>query len=367
MRIALCHEWLTTYGGSDQVASELARIFDVRDVYTFAAEPALAAELFPDSEVKVAHRIGETRLAREHWGWLLPVMPYAWRRLDLSGYDLVITSSHSCVNAIRVPHGTPVISYCHTPMRYAWEWRTELGRFPLPLRAVWPGIAARFRAADRRWAARVTTFVANSNHVADRIGRYYGRDAEVVHPPIDTDFWSPDPAVEREDFYLYAGRLVAYKRPDLAIQAASAAGVRLVVAGAGPEAKRLRSMAGPTVEFVGSPSSEALRDLYRRTRALVFPGVEDFGMTMAEAQSCGTPVIARAQGGALEIVVDAVTGRLYPDASVEGLVVELRSFDPARYPSEAIRSNGLRFARQVFSERMRELVRPSHRERSPQQ
>lgn len=356
MRAALCHEWLTVYGGSDQVAARLAAAFDIEDVFTFAAEPSLAAELFPDSRVRIAHRIGDTRFARNHWGWLLPLMPYAWKRVDLSGYDVVITSSHSCVNAIRVPAGIPLVSYCHTPMRYAWDPQSERQRFPAPFRVVWPAIAARFRAADRRWAQRVTAFVANSRNVADRISRYYGRGAEVVHPPIDLDYWTPDASVVREDFFLYAGRLVAYKRPDIAVAAATEAGVRLVVAGSGPELKRARKLAGPTVEFVEGPTADALRDLYRRARGLVFPGVEDFGMTVVEAQACGTPVIAYAEGGALETVVDGVTGLLYRDDSVPGLTRAWAAFDPGSYDTAAIRSNAERFSPGAFAEGMRALV-----------
>jgi glycosyltransferase involved in cell wall biosynthesis len=356
MRLALCHDWFTTYSGADQVAAALADVFDITDVYTFAKNDAVAAELFPDVDLRFAHRIGTTAFARDHWGWLLPLMPYAWSRLDLSGYDVVLTSAHSCVNSIRVPSGTPVISYCHTPMRYAWEWRRELGRFPLPARALWPVGAALLRAADKRWASHVTKFVANSHNVADRIARYYGREATVVHPPIDTDYWTPDPAVEREDFFLYAGRLVAYKRPDIAVHAANRSGVRLVVAGSGPESKRLKVIAGPSVEFVESPTREALRDLYRRTRALVFPGVEDFGMTLVEAQACGAPVIARGEGGAVESVQDGVTGTLYTDPSPAALAEVLVAFVPSKLSVDDIVSNAARFRRDRFEEQMRDIV-----------
>lgn len=356
MRIALCHEWLTVYGGSDQVASEIAKALDIKDVFTFAVEPALADELFPHARVKTAHRIGNSGFARNRWGWLLPAMPYAWSRLDLSDYDLVVTSSHSCVNAIRVREGTPVISYCHTPMRYAWEWRDEIRRFPAVVRPLWPLAASALRAADKRWASRVTTFVANSRNVADRINRYYGRLADVVYPPVDLDYWIPDPSVQREDFFLYAGRLVPYKRPDIAVQAATRAGVRLVVAGAGPEYKRLCSMAGPTVEFVHRPTRDALRDLYRRAQALVFPGVEDFGMILVEAQACGAPVIARAVGGALESVQDGVTGILYLDPSDDGLAKILVSFDPTAFRDDAATSNARRFSPHAFSESLRAVV-----------
>jgi glycosyltransferase involved in cell wall biosynthesis len=358
MRIALCHEWLTVYGGSDQVAAAIADTFEITDVYTFAQDPGLAAELFPNSTVRTAHRVGDSDFARKHWGWLLPVMSHAWRSLDLSDYDVVLTSSHSCVNAIRVPPRTQVISYCHTPMRYAWDWRDEVRRFPAAIRPAWPVAAAVLRRADRRWSKGVTTFVANSQNVADRITRYYGRRSTVVHPPIDVDYWTPDPTVEREDFYLYAGRLVSYKRPDLAIAAANESGSRLDIAGTGPEAKRLRAMAGPTVRFIGNPSRDELRDLYRRTRALVFPGVEDFGMTLVEAQACGAPVLARAEGGALEIVRDGVTGVLFSGVPAD-LARTLSSFEPSHLSVDEIVSNAARFRKELFEERLRACVHSS--------
>lgn len=359
MRVALCHEWLTAYGGSDQVAAKIAESLDITDVFTFALDPALARDLFPNTRVQAVNKIGRSSFAHDHWGWLLPAMPFAWRGLDLSGYDLVVTSSHSCVNAIRVAEGTPVISYCHTPMRYAWEWRQELARFPWAVRPLWPPVAAALRAADRRWARRVNVFIANSRNVAKRIKTYYGRSAEVVYPPIDLDFWTPDPSVAREEFFLYAGRLVPYKRPDLVVEAATKAGIRLVVAGGGPEAKRLSALAGPTVEFVANPSREVLRDLYRRTRALVFAGIEDFGMTLVEAQACCAPVIARADGGALETVRDGITGRLYAGSSVQDLGAELTAFDASHYSASDIRSNSERFSSQEFSARLRAIVTAS--------
>ena len=347
--IALCHEWLTAFGGSEQVARRLAEVLAVDDVFTFAADPALAKQLFGERPVQTS-RIGRTAIARRHWRWLLPAMPSAWSRVDLSAYDVVVTSAHACVNAIRVRPGAAHISYCHTPMRYAWDWRMEAGRVPAPLRPAWPAIAAGLRRADRRRARRVTAFIANSRHVAERIAACYGRDAAVVYPPIDTDFWSPDPSVARERFFLFAGRLVAYKRPDVAIKAAELAGAALVVAGDGPELGRLRRIAGPNVSFIGAPGRPALRDLFRRCRALVNPGVEDFGMTMAEAQACGAPVIARAAGGAAEIVRHGRTGILYGDPSPETLGAVMGSFDPRSVDPDEARNSAGRFAVARFDE-----------------
>lgn len=354
-RIALCHEWITAFGGSEQVARRIAEILDVDDVFTFAADPALAEKLFPRRRVH-ASPIGRTALARRHWRWLLPLMPSAWSQMDLSCYDVVVTSSHACVNSIRVRPGATHISYCHTPMRYAWDWRMEAGRVPAPLRAAWPPVAAALRRADRERARHVTAFIANSRHVAQRIKTCYGREAAVVHPPIDTAWWSPDPCAEREDFFVFAGRLVTYKRADVAVRAANRAGVRLIVAGDGPELGRLRRMAGPNVSFVVAPGRPALRDLFRRCRALVNPGVEDFGMTMAEAQSCGAPVIALARGGAAEIVRHGRTGILYEDPSAETLAATMRAFDARSVDPDEARTSAERFSVARFDEGIRRVV-----------
>ncbi|MEX1046946.1 MAG: glycosyltransferase [Actinomycetota bacterium] len=350
--IALCHEWITTYGGSEQVAQRLAETLDIDDVYTFAARPELARELFPNRKVH-AYTLGKT--GREHWQRLLPIMPHAWSRLDLSAYEVVITSSHSCSNAIRVAPGTVHISYCYTPMRYAWNWRSEVGRLPFALRPAWPPMAAILRRADRAWAQRVTAFVAISKHVASRILTFYGRDAEVVYPPVDTSYWTPE-GNERGDYFLCAGRLVAYKRIDTAVRAAEMTGQRLVVAGDGPELRRLQRMAGDRTEFVVNPSNEELRNLYRQARALVFPGLEDFGLTMIEAQACGTPVIAFGEGGAAEAVGDGETGTLYREPTEVALAEAMRGFDPDRFDPAAIRRHAERFGVPRFEKEIRAVV-----------
>lgn len=353
MRTALCHEWMTKYGGSEQVAQRLAASLGIHDVYTFAADPALARALFPDHHLRVSP-LGRSSLATRHWRLLLPMMARTWAALDLSDYDLVVTSSHAAVNAVGKRSDAALISYCHTPMRYAWDWRSELGRVPVPLRPLWPLAAAGLRAADRRRAQRVTRFIANSRNVADRIDRWYGRDAVVVHPPVDTAFFTPGGA--RGDFFLHAGRLVAYKRPEVAVDAARRAGVRLVVAGSGPELDRLRRRAGSGVSFVVEPSRERLRDLYRSAIALVAPGVEDFGMMMVEAQACGTPVVALGRGGAREAVVDGRTGLLYEGDSPASLAEALRGFDPSRYAPQELRRHAEGFSSPRFDAAIRRVV-----------
>lgn len=333
----------------------MAQAVGVRDVYTFAADPELARSLFPVQNLHV-HRLGLTNVARRRWQWLLPLMPSAWRRLDLSDYDVILTSSHACVNAIRPSPGAIVISYCHTPMRYAWLWRDEIRRFPMPVQPFWPLAAAVFRRADRRWARRVHLFIANSRNVAERIRRFYNRPSLILRPPIDTRFWTPSRRALRRDFFLFVGRLVPYKRPDIAIRAAEAAGVPLVVAGAGPELPWLKRTAPPGVRFVENPSTEEIRQLYREARALLFPGIEDFGITMLEAQACGTPVIAVRAGGAREAVADGVTGVLYDDQSAASLAKALREFEPDGFSPRTMRRHVAEFDVELFDRRIREVV-----------
>lgn len=343
-----------TWSGSDQVAGRMANALDVDDVYTYAGLPELLDRLFDGRPVHTS-RLGRASFARRHWSWLLPFMASWWRRLDLDTYDAVVTCSHSTVNSVRARPDAVHISYCCTPMRYAWMWRSELQRVPTPLRPVWPLIAAELRWGDRRRARNVDLFLADSANVAARIDRFYGRRSIVVYPPVDTSLFTPDADTPKEDFFLYAGRLIGYKRPDLAVEAAGRAGVRLVIAGSGPELDRLRSIAGPGVEFRVQPSDEDLRDLYRRARALVFAGVEDFGMVLVEAQACGTPVIAYAAGGALE-AVRPDGGLLYDDPSVDGLTRAIGAFDPAAYDPTVIRRHAERFGADRFDAAIRHLV-----------
>jgi glycosyltransferase involved in cell wall biosynthesis len=296
-------------------------------------------------------------MAREHWQRFLPLMPRAWAAFDLGGFDAVVTSSHACANAIRVPDGTIHISYTHTPMRYAWEWHEELDRVPAALRPAWPAIAAMLRRQDANRSRRVGMFVANSEHIADRISAAYGRESQVVYPPVDTSWWTPAAEPPERSTFLVAGRLVAYKRVALAIEAARLAHVPLVIAGSGPQLEELRHMAaGADIRFVVNPSREELRELYRSARALVVPGIEDFGMTMIEAQACGTPVIARGIGGACEAVVDGETGLLTSDGSAVTLASTLLRFDGATLDPARIRVHAERFGVERFETEIREVV-----------
>jgi glycosyltransferase involved in cell wall biosynthesis len=303
----------------------------------------------------IQHLPGAARGYRRY----LPLFPRAAESLNLSAYDLVISTSHCAIKGVRPRRGALHLCYCHTPMRYVWD------QFPAyfgPGRAAWPTrLAAHLaRRPLQRWdvrsSARVHRFYSNSENVRQRIRRYYARDAEVIHPPVDCSAFTPDPRGP-EDYFLVVSALSGYKRVDLAIAACARAGARLIVNGTGPDLPRLRRLAaGARVEFVGWQSPEALARLYARSRALLFPGVEDFGIAPLESMAAGRPVIAHAAGGALETVVDGRTGVLVHSSDVDAWATALRRFDPDAFDPHALRTHAERFDRPRYRDRMRQAI-----------
>jgi glycosyltransferase involved in cell wall biosynthesis len=284
-------------------------------------------------------------------------MPLAWRlREPVTDVDVVVSSSHACAKAVRIAPGIPHLCYCHTPMRYAWHLESESGRFPRALRAAARVAAHGVRAWDRRTAANVTRFVANSHAVAERIRRFYGRDAAVIHPPVRTDFFTPDGTLERDETFLFVGRLVSYKRPDLLVDAFSELPYRLTVVGAGHLRDELVRRATPNVSFVEHVDDERLRDLYRSAHALVVPGEEDFGIITAEALASGTPVVAFGRGGSADIVEDGVSGWLYDGNDVNGLRAAIRRAAGETLDAAEIRRRAERFSPQRFRREIRAAV-----------
>ena len=353
-RVAVCHDWLTTLGGADKVAALLSRHHGAETFAAFALRPELAESLDVRGRL-LASRCNDLASAGRNWQYLLPAMSTFWASLDLGDPDVVLTSSHAAVNAVRTGPGTHRVCYCHTPMRYAWEWREERSRLPRPVRPALGPAAAALRRADRRWSRSVDVYVANSRFVAGRIRRAYGREAVVVHPPIDVDRWRPGPPATG-DFFLVAGRLVGYKQPMTAVLAARQVGAPVVVAGSGPVLDEVAALGDPGVTIVESPDDELLRELYQQARALVLPGVEDFGMTVLEAQACGTPVVARAAGGTLDSVVPGVTGVLVEGGDVAAFADALRRFDRDAFDPAAVRRHAEGFSAERFLAQMDDVL-----------
>jgi glycosyltransferase involved in cell wall biosynthesis len=346
-RVAVVHDWLTIPGGSEQVVLQLLEMFPQAELFTSVYDPKPWPAQIKERPVHASY-LNRIPGAVRNYPKLLPLMNHAFRSFDLSGFDLVLSSSHACAKNVRTPPGVLHVCYCHTPMRYAWEEGFLTGeQVPGLLRPLIPALLAWLRRQDRAGAAGPDVFVANSSYVADRIGRYYGRSAEVVHPPIDVDHFL---ALKRspEDFYLVFGRVVPYKRVDLAVEACARLGRKLKVAGGGRALEAVRRSGDGSAEFLGKVS-EAQRDaLLGGARALLFPGEEDFGIVPVETQAVGTPVIAYGVGGAAESVLDGSTGVLFGEQSVTALAEAIERFEGLELDEQRVRENARGFGEARF-------------------
>ena len=362
MRVAIIHYWFTGYGGGERVIEAFAGMFPQADFFALvASERGIPAAL--SKRRLTTSFVGSIPGAKRWYRHFLPLFPYALEQFDLHGYDLVISSESGPAKGVIVPPGACHICYCHSPMRYVWDMYHEYRKGMNPLaRAVFSLASHYVRQWDVTTAARVDHFVANSQYVAGRIRKYYRRESTVIHPPVDvTAGYLAD---RTDDYYLVVSRLVPYKRVDLAIEACNRLGRRLRVVGAGPEEKHLRRLAGPTIEFAGKLDDQRLRECYARSRALLFPAEEDFGIVPVEAQSFGRPVIAYGRGGALETVIGldeggdprAATGIFFDQQTAESLAGAIGRFEEIEreFSPECIRASAQRFSLERFK---KEFVR----------
>ncbi len=358
-RIAIVHEKFTVDAGAERCIEALHDIWPQAPIFTTVCDPSVLAPTLRAADIRTSSWLQRMYRGGDRYAHLLPLLAPALARHDLSDFDVVITSHHAFANRIRVAPGTRVIAYTHTPARWIWDPAMRVhevgGRAG---RAALGAFAATQRRPDRRAAVRLDAVAANSTEVARRIERWWGRTSEVIAPPVDVDFYTPDERATKSEAFLLAGRLVPYKRPEVAVAAATLAGVRLVVAGVGRALDRCRAVAGPTIEFVPEVSRDELRTLYREARALLYPGIEDFGIMPVEAQACGTPVIALDAGGARDTVVDGVTGIRYAtvDDPVVSLARHLASFDDAAFDATRIRAHAEHFSVPRYRDRVRDLV-----------
>jgi glycosyltransferase involved in cell wall biosynthesis len=348
-RVALVHDWLTGMRGGERVLESLCRMLPDADLFTLVHVPGSVSKTIEARRLRTSI-VQRLPLAGRWYRQYLPIFPTAIELFDLDGYDVVISTSHCAAKAVVPPGRALHVCYCFSPMRYAWD---QFDAYFGPER-VGPTRSALYRRMlswiarwDRATAPRVTRFLADSQYVAGRIARYYNRQALVLYPPVDTAFFTPD-GTQAESHFLVVSALVPYKRVDLAIAAARQLGVPLKIVGGGPDETRLRAMAGPTVEFLGTLDDEALRREYRRARATILPAEEDFGIVPVEALACGRPVVAFARGGACETVTPGATGVLVdeatPEAFADGLrEVSARTWNPARLRSDAERFSVDRF------------------------
>lgn len=353
MRVAIIADWMSNVGGGGRVLTQLHEMFPDAPIYTTIRDAERLPVEMREWDVRTSF-LQRVPFARKRYQAFLPLMPLAFEQFDLREYDLVISTSSACAKGVITRPDALHICYCYTPCRYIWDLYHDYtaGRRALPLIAP---VAHWLRMWDRLSADRVDHFVSLSREVAGRIRRHYRRDAEIVYPPVEVDRIRPNgrPA---EDFYLVVSRLVEYKRIDLAVQAATRLGRRLIVVGEGPMRKKLEAMAGPTVEFTGFLPDDEVADLLARCRGFLFPGLEDFGIAPVEAQAAGRPVVALGRGGTSETVVDGVTGVLFDEQSVEAVIDGIRRLERTRIDPAACRRNAERFSPERFRAELSRVI-----------
>jgi glycosyltransferase involved in cell wall biosynthesis len=358
-RVALVHDWLTGMRGGEKVLDAICELYPEAPLFSLVHVRGSVSERIEARRIETsfAQRLPLAgRLYRQY----LPLFPTAVELFDLDRFDVVISTSHCAVKSVVRPGRAVHVSYCHSPMRYAWdqfEWyfgARQVGRLRNSL--LRPAMAALARW-DRATAGRVDRFAANSRYVAGRIRRYYNRGSTVVYPPVDTAFYrlADDQSRPRSGF-LIVSALVPYKRLEVAIIACRRLRAPLSVVGTGPELTRLQASAGEDVRFLGWRSNEEIRELYRTSEATLLPGIEDFGMVPVEAQACGCPVVAFGEGGASETVIDGETGVLVWDRSPEGFADGLERVRAARFDPERLRHHAEAFSRETFLTRFGAFV-----------
>jgi glycosyltransferase involved in cell wall biosynthesis len=350
-RVALVHDWLIGMRGGEKVLEAICELYPAAPIYTLVHERGQVSKAIESHPVRTSF-VQRLPAATSRYRQFLPLFPAAVELFDLDDFDLVISTSHCAVKSVVRPGKAVHVSYCHSPMRYAWDqFDSYFGPAQVGTtrnRLLRPVMAAMARW-DRRTASRVDSFVANSQYVADRIRRYYNRESTVVYPPVDTAFYRPDEARrEPRSGFLVVSALVPYKRLDIAIDACRRLGAPLPIIGTGPERERLQASAGPDVHFLGWRSNDEIRQLYRRSTAALLPGVEDFGMVPVEAQGCGCPVVAFGDGGAAETVIDGQTGILVSEATADAFAVALDQVRTSAFDEGVLREHALAFAPERF-------------------
>jgi glycosyltransferase involved in cell wall biosynthesis len=354
MRIALVHDYLNQYGGAERVLEALHELYPDAPVYTSLYDPAAMPASYRSWDIRTSW-MQRLPLWRRLFRAYFPLYPGAFESFDLSGYDLILSSSSAFAKGVIPATDAFHICYCHTPMRFAWRTDDYMARERIggKRRIIVSLLLTYIRLWDVASNNRVDAFVANSRVVADRIRRYYAREATIIHPPVDLPPFDPRPA---EPFYLAGGRLIPYKRLDLAVRAFTRLGLPLKIFGDGRDEARLRELAGPNIEFLGYVSEEERRSLFARCRAFIFPGEEDFGITTLEAMAAGRPVVAYAAGGALDTVVEGVTGRFFHEQTEASLAAAVEEIERDWYDPQSIRRYAEGFGRDLFLARMREYI-----------
>jgi len=358
-RIAIVHEWFTSMRGGEKCVEALCEVFPEATLFALLHVKGSVSPTIEHMPIRTSF-VQHLPFAAEHYRYYLPLFPSAIERLDVSDFDLVISSNHCVAKGVRAAPHTLHICYCYTPMRYIWGLYDEYfgkDRAGFITRAGMKLFLNYLRRWDVRTAVRPNHFVAISHNVRHRIREIYGRSSDIIYPPVDASVFTL--SRRREDYFLIVSALVPYKRVDLAIEAFNRTGDKLLIVGDGPDESKLYKTAQPNIEFVGWASEQQLKAYYAGCQALVFPGEEDFGIVPLEALASGKPVIAYAKGGCLETVKDTPefkTGILFREQTVDSLVAAIRRFKETEFSAESLRSFALTFDKKEFKRRMKEYI-----------
>lgn len=355
MKVAIVADWLTNYGGAESVISAFHDLFPEAPIYTTIYDPKKMRELGKVKDVRTTYL---QKLPIKKHQWLLSLMPTAIEMMNLDEYDLVLSSCHSVSKGVITKPSTLHISYCHTPMRYAWEswdFESRLQKFPRFMHASIRKQIKKIREWDYCAAQRVDQYLANSSYTGSQIKKYYDRDSVVIYPPVHTEKFRP---VDKptEDYYFSVGRLIPYKKFDLLVQTFNDLGLPLKIAGIGSDFEKLKAMAKPNVQILGHVEEDELISLYANCKGFLFPQIEDAGIVPLEAMACGRPVIALNRGGSLDTMIDGKTGILFKDQTVESLKEAIERFEGMTFDPIFIRKHAEQFDVEHFKRRIMEYV-----------
>ena len=362
MRVAIIHYWLVSMRGGEKVLESLCRLFPDADIFTHVLDRGRLSHEILKHNIRTTF-ISKLPFATRFYQKYLPLMPLALEQLDLRNYDLVISTESGPAKGVLTSAGTAHICYCHSPMRYLWDFYQDyLEQSGFFTRQFFRLFAHRLRIWDLASAYRVDHFIANSNNVAKRIKRHYQRESTVIHPPVDFDAFTPPGSnfkvPEPDASYLFIGQLVKYKAADLAVRAFTASGRKLLIIGEGDQRKYLEKEAGPNISFAGRLDGDGLRKELWSAKALIFPGEEDFGIVPLEAMAAGKPVIAYARGGALETVKENLSGVFFQEQTINSLNSAIDDFETrsSEFIAEKIHASVAGFSREKFEERLRNYI-----------
>lgn len=353
-KVAVVHDWLNGMRGGEKVLEELLDLFPQADIYTLFLEENKISQKIKNHSI-YASNLNRKSFIRKRYKHFLPLFPSAIEAFDLSSYQLVVSISHCAAKGVITAPDAVHISYVNSPMRYIWDqYYSYFGDLKGIKKWFIRRQATKLRMWDVSSAQRVDWFIGNSHFIKKRIQKYYRRDADVIHPPVDTDFFQPSQH-PKQDFFLTVSALVPYKEVKLLIETFNQTGDRLIVVGKGPEEKRLKKMAKSNISFKKDLSPEALRELFQQATAFVFAGIEDFGIVFVEAMACGTPVIAYAKGGVLDIV-DQNSGFLFSEQTVASISQSLEKIKKNPMNPSIIRKNSLKFSRETFKRKIKDFL-----------